>query len=297
MKPCTGYLSEGVSRVESPQQLEASIRAINVERHEADFTLEKYCEGPEVDANFILCDGEILFFEISDELPKGADINGQGKADFMERGNILPSKLPDDELTLLRNSLHRSLIQIGLRDGIYHVEARVQHSRMEFAVRDNILDLTERSTPTKETPSSWLIEINPRPPGIQASDALKHTYGIDYWGLGLLFGVEDMQRVRQLSFPFLQGAQYWCTMVFIAADKGGVYNSGNVCAELLGRRPDLGDCVSWSHCFVSKGDRVPDPSTGVNLWVAHFNVFSRKSREQVLEIAECIRKEVRYSIV
>lgn len=298
MKPCTGYLSEGVFRVESLPELEAGVKAIDIERHGTDFAIEKYCEGPEVDANFVLCDEQLLFFEASDEFPKGADVNGHGNVKtFIELANILPSNLPEDELAVLRDSLRQSLLRIGFQDGIYHLEARVEHSRMEYTMKDNVLDLTERSVPAKEAPSAWLIEINPRPPGIQASDASKHTYGIDYWGLGLLFGLEDRQRVRQLSHPFAQGPQYWCEMVFIPVEKGGVFDSEDVCTELFNRRPDIADCVSWCHCFLTKGDRVPDPSTGVYSWVAHFNVFSRSSRAHVLQIAECVRKEVRFSIV
>ncbi|KAF2717195.1 hypothetical protein K431DRAFT_277484 [Polychaeton citri CBS 116435] len=299
IKPCTGYLSEGVFRVEELQQLENGVNSIDIERHGKDFAIEKYCDGPEVDANFILCDGELLFFEASDEFPKGADVNGSGDDvnSFIELGNILPSELPRAELDLLRDSLHRSLLRLGFKDGIYHLEARVNNSSMQYAVSGKILDIVERSTPAKGPPSAWLIEVNPRPPGIQASDAIKHTYGIDYWGLGLLFGIDDRARARQLSYPFAQGHQYWCEMVFIPVEKGGVYDSGNVCTELFDRRPDLADQVSWSHCFLNKGDRVPDPTTGINSWVAHFNVFSRVSRTHVLQLAETFRREIQYSIV
>jgi hypothetical protein len=300
MKPCTGYLSEGVFRVENLQQLEAGVQAIDIDRHGTDFAIENYCEGPEVDANLVLCDGELLFFEASDEFPKSADANSNANGtvkSFIELGNVLPSKLPEDELDLLRDSLHRSLLRVGFQDGVYHLEARVSNSSMEYAIKDNVLDLTKRSVPTGGIPSAWLIEINPRPPGIQASDASKHTYGVDYWGLGLLFALEDRHRVKQLSHPFTQGPQYWCEMVFIPVEKGGVYDSEDLCTELFNRRPDLLDCVSWCHCFFTKGDRVPDPNTGVNSWVAHFNLFSRSSRAHVLEVAECVRREIRYSIV
>ncbi|OOO11007.1 hypothetical protein OAory_01074770 [Aspergillus oryzae] len=95
------------------------------------------------------------------------------------------------------------------RDGVFHLEARIANSSMEFTTKDNVLDLTERCVLAKEKPSVWLIEVDPRPPGIEVSDALKHTYGIDYWGVGLLSGLQDRQRVRQLSHTFLQGPQYW----------------------------------------------------------------------------------------
>lgn len=297
-KPTNGFLSEGVFRAESLQQLEAGIKAIHTERHGHEFVIEKYCEGPEVDANLVLCDSESIFFEVSDDFPKGADINGHSKINtFIEVANVLPSKLPVGELSMLRDALTRSLLRMGFKDGFYHLEARVENSSMHYVMKNNVLDLDERDTPTHVSPSSWLIEVNPRPPGIQASAAVKHTYGVDYFALALLFALDDRQRVRQLSHSFVNGPQYWCQMVFIPVEKGGVYNSGNVCAELFERRPDLAAFVSGSFCFLRKGDKVADPTSGINSWVAYFNVFSRTGREHLLEIAEAIRQEVTFSIV
>ncbi|KAI8965779.1 ATP-grasp domain-containing protein [Daldinia sp. FL1419] len=304
IKPCNGFLSEGVFRAENLVDIKDGIQAINTERHGLEFVIEKYCEGPEVDANFVLCDGEVVFFEASDDFPKGADVNGQGNVKtFIELANVLPSKLPENELAILRDSLHQSLLRVGFQDGFYHLEARVENSSMEYVVKNGVFDLTEKSVPAKGPPSAWLIEINPRPPGIQALEAVKYTYGIDYRGLGLLFPLDDKDRIKQLSHPFKfplpfgKGPQYWCEMVFIPVDKGGVYESGDVCAELFDRRPYLASCVSRSFCFLKKGDRVLGPAKGVNSWVAYFNIYSRESREHLLEIADTIRREVTFSIV
>ncbi|KAK4155040.1 ATP-grasp domain-containing protein [Chaetomidium leptoderma] len=301
IKPTNGFLSEGVFRVEDLAQLEAGVRGINTERHGSEFVIEKYCEGPEVDANFVLCDGKLLFFEVSDDFPKTGDVNGQGSVkSFIELANVLPSKLPENELAVLRDSLHQSLLRMGFRDGFYHLEARVENSRMEYATRDGVLDLYERSaSPQKKekNPCAWLIEVNPRPPGIQASEAARYTYGLDYFALGLLFALDDKERATQLSHPFAQGPQYWCEMLFIPVEQGGVYQSGDVCADLFARRPDLAAAVSSSFCFLRKGDAVNDPSTGVNSWVAYFDVFSRVGRKHLLELAEEVRREVKFSIV
>lgn len=297
IKPCNGFLSEGVFRVEDLAQLEAGVKAINTDRHGKDFVIEKYCDGPELDANFVLCDGELLFFEASDDFPKSADANGQGDVkSFIELANVLPSKLPETELTLLRDSLHQSLLRMGFQDGFYHLEARLENSAMEYATKDGVFDLIERSVPARRPPYAWLIEVNPRPPGIQESSAVKYTYGIDYFALSLLFALDEKDRVRQLSYAFDQGPQYWCEMVFIPVEQGGVYDSGDVCAELFERRPDLVNHVSEYFCFLKKGTDV-SVTGGVNAWVAYFIIFSRDCREHVLELAETVRREVRVSIV
>ncbi|ORY16985.1 ATP-grasp domain-domain-containing protein [Clohesyomyces aquaticus] len=297
IKPCNGFLSEGVFRVEDVSQLEAGIQAINTDRHGKEFVIEKYCEGPELDANLVLCDGELLFFEASDDFPKSADANGQGHVkSFIELANVLPSKLPESELMILRDSLHQSLLRMGFQDGFYHLEARLENSSMEYATKKGIFDLTERTVPAWGAPSSWLIEVNPRPPGIQESAAVKYTYGVDYFGLGLLFALNDKSRARQLSHSFVKGPQYWCEMVFIPVEQSGVYESGDVCAELFDRRPDLAHQVSDCFCFLKKG-AILSVDGGVNSWVAYFIVYSRESRTHVLELSETIRREVKFSIV
>jgi biotin carboxylase len=321
VKPCKGFLSEGVFKVHSPHELASAIRGVNLDRHGAEFVLEAYCDGPEVDINFVLSEGELLFCEVSDDFPKTADANHvsserdeeklqqhqQHLASFVELGNVLPSSLPPPEIEVLRESLHRSLVRLGLKTGIFHLEARVQNSCVEYGVISSssssdtaanpIIDLIPRSTPRNEKPSAWLIEINPRPPGIQETAAVQSTYGIDYWGIGLLSALRDHARLRSLSQPFLQGPQYWSEMVFIPVTCGGIFDSDDVCADLIEGRPDLGKHVSRSFCFLKRGDIVVGPEEGITGWVAYFVVFSRVSRAELLRLSREIRAEVRIRVV
>jgi len=322
VKPCKGFLSEGVFKVHSPNELSSAIKGVNLDRHGAEFVLEAYCDGPEVDINFVLAEEELLFCEVSDDFPKTADVNrGRSNGEeerarkqptsFVELGNVLPSNLPATEIEILRESLHKSLVRLGLSSGIFHLEARVQNSSMEygpvvspasssnpaFEPGDNIIDLMPHGTPPTAPPLAWLIEINPRPPGIQETAAVESTYGIDYWGIGLLASLRDHARLRSLSSPFAQGPQYHSEMVFIPVSRGGIFDSDDACLDLIERRPDLGRHISKSFCFLKKGDRVPAPEEGITVWVAYFVVFSRVGREHLLGVTREIRRETRFSIV
>ncbi|CEL01727.1 hypothetical protein ASPCAL01306 [Aspergillus calidoustus] len=322
VKPCKGFLSEGVFKIHSPEELASAIGSVNLDRHGVEFVLEAYCDGPEVDINFVLSEGELLFCEVSDDFPKTADANyvssereeedsrqqQQPLTSLVELGNVLPSNLPPVEIKILRESLHRSLVRLGLKTGIFHLEARVQNSSAEYGVISSspsssdttanpITDLVPRSTPVNGKPSAWLIEINPRPPGIQETAAVESTYGIDYRGIGLLSALRDHARIRSLSHPFLQGPQYWSKMVFIPVTHGGVFNSDDVCAELIERRPDLGRHVSRSFCFLKRGDRFAGPEEGITGWVAYFVVFSKVSRAELLKLSREVRAEVRIRVV
>jgi hypothetical protein len=305
IKPCNGWSSEGVFRVDSLDKLTEAVKSIDTSRHGSEFVIEKYCSGPEVDANFVLLDGEILFFEACDDFPKTADSNGPSVGSlnsFIELNSVYPSALPVSEIDVLRNSFLDTLLKLGLQNGIMHLEGRVEYSSVDYKTQDGILDLHPRDTASATPePTAWLIEINPRPLGMTGSHVIESTYGIDYWGLAMLIAAADKSRARSLSQPFKHGAQYTCVMVFIPADFPpsceGIFNSDDISAELKARRPDLAKHISRCGCLVKRGQRVPHPSFGVNTFLAYFNVFSRKGRREALELADKVREEVRYSFI
>ncbi|KAJ8114205.1 hypothetical protein OPT61_g3861 [Boeremia exigua] len=278
LKPVAGFLSEGVFLVQNFEDLSHAINSI-VTIQGKDALMEPYCDGPEVDANFVLANGEILFFEASDDFPSSAEEGPNGT--FIEQANVLPSNLPQHELQVLEKSLHQRLLQLGFRDGIFHLEARVRHSAMHYGKNDGILDLDYQSTSSTASsevvpPTAWLIEINPRPPGIQSFQATAITYGVDYIGLSLLLAVGDRERARILAQPFAQRHQYWSQILFIPTPKGGKFDSDDVCAELKKRCPDLAPHISVSFCHWKKGDDIPDPlKSGQLTWIAYYLVNSR----------------------
>lgn len=118
---------------------------------------------------------------------------------------------------------------------------------------------------------------------------IESTYEIDYWGLALLIAVSDKERVRALSVPYKQGPQYTCVMVFIPADYDerryeGIFDSDDIYAELLQRRPDLARHISRGMCTVKRRQKAPHPNLGVNSFLAYFNVSSRRRRTEVLRL-------------
>lgn len=313
IKPCNGWSSEGVFRIDNKSELLPalqSLAALAGSRHGNDFVIERYCSGPEVDANFVLLDGEILFFEVSDDFPKSADVNGfaspRGTQSFIELDTVFPSRLSESEINLLKICFHNTLLRLGLRSGILHLEGRIDNSMVEYRDDNGVLDLHEKNAHDAQAgtppPAAWLIEINPRPPGMKGTQIIESTWGVDYWGLGLLIAVADKPRARALARPFRNGPQYTCVMVFIPVDYDlasceGVFASDDVCAELLERRPDLARNISRCGCLVKKGERVAHPSRGVNSFLAYFNVFSRNGRREALRLAREVREEVRFSFV
>ncbi|KAI1650214.1 glutathione synthetase ATP-binding domain-like protein [Daldinia loculata] len=302
LKPRLGLNSEGIVRVNNAAEIQAGVDMIQKTFFKS-FTMEKYCDGPEVDVNMILLDGEILFCEICDDFPKPGDQSDMtvpaSQMSFLETYLVHPSALPPPELEMLQSSIGATLQRIGISSGVLHVEARVQRSSVEYRSDGGVLDLQpiEKAT-TSAPPTPWILEINPRPPGSTASRIVESVYGIDYFGVALALAIEDKDRARSLSLPFQNGAQHTGVLVFIGADFDetceGIFDSDDICSELLGRRPDLAKNINRYGCLVKRGQKVPHPSSGANTFIAYFNVFS-KSRKEALEIAVEVRKEVRYS--
>lgn len=122
---------------------------------------------------------------------------------------------------MLRTGFQNTLLRLGLHSGIMHLEGRVESSSMEYRL-NSLLDLHSRQTgdawSSTPHPTPWLIETNPRPPGMKGTQIIESTYGIDYWVLSLLIALNDKQRVRALSRPFKHGPQCTAVMVFIPVD-------------------------------------------------------------------------------
>ncbi|EFQ89121.1 hypothetical protein PTT_14725, partial [Pyrenophora teres f. teres 0-1] len=58
IKPCRGWASELVFKVDDIEQLEQAAPRMRSDSHGAQFVMEHYCSGPEVDINFVLYNGE-----------------------------------------------------------------------------------------------------------------------------------------------------------------------------------------------------------------------------------------------
>ncbi|OSS43270.1 hypothetical protein B5807_12084 [Epicoccum nigrum] len=112
VKPCRGAYSRGVKRFENDISMRRAVHELN----EGNLTghgilLETYVDGPEVDANFVLWDDQVLFLEVNDNFPCKGDANGATTVDnFAETVSISNSGLPPEDIETIRSSLHRDLL-------------------------------------------------------------------------------------------------------------------------------------------------------------------------------------------
>ncbi|KAK3385675.1 hypothetical protein B0H63DRAFT_522999 [Podospora didyma] len=180
-----------------------------------------------------------------------------------------------------------------LVDGVFHVEGRLIDSQCCYTeLASTSLDLARNKYfNEKDKTDVFLLEINPRAPGMQEVNTVARAYGVSYYSLSLLnaLGEPKRQRMRNLSIPFTGGAQYHMYILFPAVEKGAVYHLGDVCELIRAKNPELQDQIVESKCLLTNGQAVPDPKTGSMTWLAYFLIISRKSRRDALEVGERVK--------
>lgn len=196
--------SVGVHVVKSSAELLATSQAM-LKAGRRPPLIEPYEIGPEVDVNLVLLDGRLLFYEINDDFPKSAEVDYYTHpASFVETLNAYPSKLEQSEQGLLKETLFKQVIDLGFRNGVFHVEARVRDSSSSYKKSpDGTLDLSPNlQDNSSASPSVRLIEANARAPGYQCNRAAAHAYGVSYYALCLLLALRDYKRVQKLEYAF-----------------------------------------------------------------------------------------------
>jgi len=112
------------------------------------FMLEQYLDGPEVDVDVVVSEGEARYCEVVDNGPTAEPY-------FNETWGLCPSKLPHAQQRDLQAMAIDSLKACGFDAGVFHVELKV----------------------TSKGPR--LIEINARMGGGQVRETHRRVYGVD----------------------------------------------------------------------------------------------------------------------
>jgi biotin carboxylase len=307
VKPCFGWASECVAKVSNVNELlaaaaKASARHANSSQKRSDFMIEPYVDGPEVDANFVLLDGQVVFYEVADDFPSLGDAcDSTAEANFQETANLLPTGLPPREVEIVRDSILNSLLRMGFSSGTFHCEGRIKDSSMQYARRadvesswDLIISPDRADTPE---PSFFLHEINARPAGYLESVATALTYGIDYYALQLLFSAGDTERYRSLAQPFKNGPQWHLALLLIPEDRRGTMKTPDSTIDLMQHHPDIAAAIVDHKTVIKGGDRCLGPTASELNYLAYISVVSRSSRDACLKLSETVRREFRYELL
>ena len=284
VKPCEGCGSRGVSKAVNEKDLLTAVHEMTKAGLDRGILIEPYIDGPEVDANFVLWNGEILFCEITDELPTRGDESKAGSSEpFLETNMLYPSEMPESEQEIIKTKLHENVLRLGFRSGIFHVEARVRHSSVAYQEKDGVVDLSSSQNGI-QAPEVYLLEVNARPPGQDAVYATLFAHGVDYFGLHLLNAIGDETRYRALAPSFTSDAQQlWTSLAFIPMLPYPVHIPANFNQQLLSTINISQAKVIWPECFRPDETVSTDDGTGL---IATYAISSSYGRKQALQAAK-----------
>ena len=302
VKPINGWGSYGVSKAEDKEELLKNVEwaagHIKGWSVNSPVMIEPYCDGPEVDINLAMWEGEITFFDVCDNAPTAGDLDqvtGSGKKDFQEGLFMYPSQLPISEQSMVREFIRRCILLMGFRSGVFHCEARVQGSSMHYVrnSKTGIIDLETKPMedgPQKK-PGVFLLEINARAPGYVGLYASGWNYGVDLWALHVLHSIKDEVRFRQLSKQFKNGPQHDSAVLLIMPEKKGILRSADPMPRLRLEKPELATCVPLCLNYFRQGEEVTPPDTTENCFTSVLLVESKNGRKGLMKTVEEARVE------
>jgi biotin carboxylase len=295
IKPAMGAGSRDVYLCHSADDLlrVATALSLGSESQTRKIISEPYIAGPEVDVNIVLQDGRVIFCEIVDDFPKSGEVAYfPGPRSFLETVSATPSALPQIEQDQLQSDILHELTSRGFSNGVFHVEARVRDSSCAYEVSDTgLMDLqtTGKRLSDIRSASTFLVEINARPPGLPNSLATVQAYGIDFHAMHMLFAVQDHRRIKALSVPCRRSRASWHVAFFVPLNHGGTYRGENAFDALREQRPSLASTICDPLFFLKHGQRVSVIESGRYLFSATGIILSRQSRDHALHLEREVR--------
>lgn len=137
-----------------------------------DIFVEEYIDGEEVDIDILLQNGKVKFYSIADNFNKN---HGEF---FVDRGQSIPSSLPDKEQHELIEMAEDALEKLGIQNGCVHFEAK--------------------STKNGPVP----IEINMRMGGDYVYSYIKSAWNVDLIENAAKIALGEFVHIKKPETPF-----------------------------------------------------------------------------------------------
>jgi biotin carboxylase/acyl carrier protein len=166
LKPVTGTGSEGVSRVESADELAPALQSAAGAVGFTGILCEEYIDGPEVSLEGYCVDGRFVPVALTDKLTD---------EHFLETGHQQPTAHPQSVFAAAADIAGRAFAALGVENGVTHTEFRISNR------------------------GPMLIETHTRMGGDQIHVLTRLTTGVDLADLMVAFGIGEAVEVRPAS--------------------------------------------------------------------------------------------------
>ena len=208
-----------------------------------DLSLEEYLNGPEVDVDLVLYQGECAFVSVVDNGPTIEPY-------FSETWNLCPSALPADSQSLLVKEALSTVKALGFQNGVFHVEERL----------------------TSKGPR--IIEVNARMGGGPIRLQHKFVYGVDLVVEQLLSAIGAPPahvccEPKQPGLCFASATPNVC--------KSGKLSSLSFLDPLRNRSDLVG---LWE--FANTHEHVVGPEDGQPSWLCEYAIYGTEGSEKLL---------------
>lgn len=122
VKPVDSAGSKGVSKVETPEELQHAIDYALSESHSGNFIIEEFLEkeGESSDTDSFTVNGELVFCSFSDQLFDKEAVNPYTPAAY-----CWPSTIPLQIQDELKSEIQRLMLLLKMDTGIYNIETRL----------------------------------------------------------------------------------------------------------------------------------------------------------------------------
>lgn len=253
VKPVDSAGSKGVTKVDSPAELDEAIKVALDNSHNGHFIIEDFItfDGYHSSADPFTVDGKLKFVTYSDQL-----FDKEADNPYTPAFIIWPSTMRKENQDLLTKETQRLMSLLGMKTGIYNIETCVGVNGKPY-----------------------IMEVSPRGGGCKIAELQRLAFGID----------EIENEVRSaVGLPLTDIHQtdcdgYWCEMVVHAEPgKSGFLKEIKIEPEIERKYVKVVDITAKT------GDRV-FPFTGANMALG--DMFLRfDSRKELDEVMSKSRK-------
>ncbi|MBE6927234.1 MAG: ATP-grasp domain-containing protein [Ruminococcaceae bacterium] len=226
VKPTDSAGSKGVTKVNTPEELEESVRYALSFSHSKEFIIEDFIEkqGYSSDSDCFSINGELVFCSFSDQRFDNCAANP-----YTPSAYSWPSSMPQQVQAELRSELQRLIRLLKLDTSIYNIETRWG---------------------TDGKP--YIMEVSPRGGGNRLSEMLRLTSGVDLVTNAVRMALgEEIEGVT--GDPVYDGC--WAEII-LHSEQDGAFDHLQIA-------PELQPCVKEIQLWVSKGDEI-HTFTGAN---------------------------------
>lgn len=247
VKPVDSAGSKGVTRIESPSELEKAIKTAISYSHNGVFIIEDFInfEGYHSSSDPFVVDGKLKFITYSDQL-----FDKEAENPYTPALIIWPSSMKKCYQDYLTEEIQRLITLLQLNTGIYNIETCVGNNGKPY-----------------------IMEVSPRGGGCKIAEIQKMVFGVDLIENEIRKAVG--LQVNDINQTECDG--YWCEMVIHARPgQSGIFKKLSIDSEIEDKYVKLID-------MSAREGTVVEPFTGANMSLG--DMFLRfNSREELDEV-------------